>query len=143
MLRRQNEIASQEDNQNVRQENGRLRLEPKELLETGRAPKQEKSPGRKDYPGKIRIPRQVAGSYVIAMGSHDLRGRAVTLIKPIVERPRFRKAARPVHPPTGSAEIICVMVAMDRLLEDAEFTMKRASMRVALPIFRVSQVEGS
>ena len=86
MLRRQNEIASQEDNQNVRQENGRLRLESKELLETGRVPKQEKSPGRKDYPGKIRIPRQVAGSYVIATGSHDSRGRAVTLIKPIKRR---------------------------------------------------------
>jgi len=85
-----------------------------ELLETGRAPKQEKSPERKDYPGKIRIPRQVAGSYVIATGSHDSRGRAVTLIKPIKRRETSlpkSSAEAAVHPPTGSAEIICVMVA--------------------------------
>ena len=40
----------------------------------------EKSPGRKDYAGEIRIPRQVAESYVAATDPCDSRGRAAPLL---------------------------------------------------------------
>jgi len=51
--------------------------------------RQEKSSGREDYPGEMRIPRQVAESYVAAIGPRDLRRR----YRPINKR---RKNSLPI-----------------------------------------------
>jgi len=112
MPRRQDEIASQENNQLERRED-HGRLGPKELpkARTLRV-RQKKSPERED-PGEIRIPRQVAGSYVAATGPWDSQCCAASLI-------RRRKASVPksntacISSP-GPAEITCVARAWYRL----------------------------